>query len=114
MKIYIVELDDRDYDAGYEYRIGAFTKREDAEVLKQKIEQVFQYVEQRILNFYKKHPDIYLLDLHERLINTIKKNINYKFMLKVQPSNWFIKGPTIKVKEVELYEGFYDYQRNVK
>lgn len=114
MKVYLVELDDRDYDAGSQYNIGAFTKREDAEILKQKVEQVFRYIEQRVLNFYNKHPDVYPLNLHERLINTIKKNPNFKFMLKVSPSYWFIAGPSIRIKEIELYEGFYDYQRNVK
>ena len=60
MKVYIVGLDDRDYYSVSQYNIGAFTKREDAEFLKQKIEQVFYYIKQRILKFCEKYPNIYI------------------------------------------------------
>lgn len=113
-KIYLVKADDRHYEDGSVYTITSFTTKESAELLKQKIEQVFYYVEQRAEKYYNKHPDCYLNSVQQRLFSCIKKNHKYKFLRDVHWSYWYDAGPTIMVHDLELYDGFSDYIREVK
>lgn len=110
-KIYIVEVDDRDYDAGCTYTIGAFVDKAYAEQLKHKVEQVFYYVKQRALKFEVKHPNTFVIGVAERLFNTLKKNPKYKFLSNVSPSYWHLQGPIINVREEYLYNDLAEYPK---
>lgn len=110
-KIYIIEIDDRDYDAGSTYTIGAFTSQAQAEQLKQKIEQVFSYVEQRALRFNERLPNTFVIGVAERLFNTLKKNPKYKFLEKVEPSYWCLQGPLVNIREDYIYTDLAEYPK---
>lgn len=113
-KIYTVEADDRHYEDGSIYTVTSFTTKESAELLKQKIEQVFYYVEQRADKYREKHPDCYLNGVIQRIFECIKKSPNYRFLRDVQVSDWYNSGPTILIQELNMYDCYSDYIREVK
>lgn len=110
-KIYSVVVDDSNYDSGCIYDIGCFINQDYAEELKHKVEQVFYYVEQRSAKLMIKYPNLYETDVARRLFNCIKRNPNYKYLAKVNPSYWYSRGPIITIEEQTLYNDLAEYPK---
>lgn len=113
-KIYSVQADDRCYEDGLVYTLTTFADKGSAELLKQKIEQVFYYVEQRADKYYNKHPECYLNSVQQRIFERIKKNQRFKFLKEAHWSYWYNSGPTIMIEELKIYDSFSDYIMEVK
>ena len=111
-KAYVVQIDDRCGEDGREYPLCVFTTRAEALLLKQKIEQVFYYIEQRVQKLNKKIPTLYTIMAQHRLLKCIKKNPKFYYLKGVYSSFNFESGPNIKVFDLDLYESYTDIKRS--
>ena len=111
-KLYLLEAHDFDYGEGYSTEIVVFPDKNDAELLKHKVEQVYQYIEQRLTKFEEKHPDCYRSYVKERLYKTIQKNVNFSYLKDIHYGEYSNNFQRLHIIELEYKETFSEYVRS--
>ena len=111
--IYTIMHDDRDYEDGYDYSLGSFAERQQAEFLLNKLNTICNTIVERADKFCEKHENFYLKSVQERMFDYLKRSPKYSYLRELNWSSWFPIAPRLRIHEQMLYNDFHDYKRSL-
>lgn len=107
--IYVVEYIDMSCGEGYSYTLCAFPNVLEANLFKDKIEKVFDYLRERADKYQEKHPECYIEALLDRYLKVLQKNPEFKYLIDIPFGYYSNDFVDINIIEVQLFSDYYDY-----